>query len=289
MSMKRILLWVAPVLLFWGAPQVFASSSMSLHFIDAGEGESILILSPDGKAALVDAGNPVTGYKVAEYVREAAGKIERMIFTHPHFDHIGGAFFTLQMLEVANVHDNGGELSDLARENPVYRWYGELVRRNGRYRSLAAGDRFSLGEVEMFVLWPHPPRQRRMGANAESLVMRVDFKGFRCLLAGDLESAAEKEILDRPEDLRADVLKIAHHGAEDASSDEFLAAVSPTISVISVASRNPYGFPSPEVLGKLEAMKIKTYRTDRHGTVVIRVAPDGTMEVETEREAGANP
>ncbi|MFH1504247.1 MAG: MBL fold metallo-hydrolase [Candidatus Omnitrophota bacterium] len=124
---------------------------LRIHFIDVGEGDSVLIEALDGGCALVDAGNLISGFKVVEYLKKRGiDSIEHLMFTHPHLDHIGGAFFVLQMFDVKNVYDNGQGLSG----QDIYRGYSKLVRENDKYSILKAGDSILLGEMSLEVLWP---------------------------------------------------------------------------------------------------------------------------------------
>lgn len=281
--MKRKFFFTCLVLFFSLIPTGYTSSSFTLHFIDVGEGDSTFIKAPGGQAAVVDTGNLITGYKATEYIlKENPSHLNFLILSHPHWDHVGGVFYMLQRMSVDKLHDNGQDLSDWVITESPYRWYEELVRKYKRYRPLKAGDHFFLGEAQIMVLWPERPSPVD-GWNANSLILRILFKNFACLLVGDLEAAAEEHILKKTMDLEADILKIGHHGAGDASSESFLKAVSPKISVISVDRKNHFGFPSPKVLKRLKALKSKIYRTDEDGTIIINVGEDGTIKVTKEK------
>ena len=257
------------------------SRPLKIHFIDVGEGDSILIEAPNGEAALVDAGNLISGFRVTEYLKENdIQSLEYLIFTHPHLDHIGGAFFILQMLEIKNVYDNGEDLSEVAKSSDLYRWYETLVRREGNYRVLKAEDILSLGEVSLKILWP--PRPFVLSDfNSNSLVIMLKYGKFSCLLTGDLTNIAEEKLLEQGITLKANVLKVGHHGAGDASSKEFLDEVSPQIAIISVHAENIRGYPSTIVLKRLQNMS-SLYRTDKQGDIVLTVFPEGNFEIKSE-------
>ena len=266
-----------------GGSSAFAESKpLKIHFIDVGEGDSILIEAPNGEAALIDAGNLISGFRVAEYLKENdIQDLEYLIFTHPHLDHIGGAFFVLQMLKVKNVYDNGEDLSGLVKSSDLYRWYATLARREENYRVLKTEDILSLGEVSLKVLWP--PRPFVLSDfNSNSLVIMLRYGKFSCLLTGDLTSIAEEMLLGAGVDLKADVLKVGHHGAGDASSEEFLDEVSPQIAIISVNAENIRGYPSMAVLEKLRTVGSGVYRTDEQGDIVLTVFPKGQFEIKSE-------
>lgn len=257
-----------------------------LHFIDAGEGDSVFIEAPGGETALVDAGNLISGYRVVEYLKEKGIRSsDYLIFTHPHLDHIGGAFFVMQMMDAEDVFDNGEDLADLAKSLDVYRWYEDLVRSDENYKTLKAGDSLLLGEVTLNVLWPPQPPVFP-DFNANSLVIMVEYGEFRCLLTGDLTAAGERKLLEQGANLKADVLKVGHHGAGDASSGEFLAAVSPKTAIISVDKENARGYPSEEVINRLRSGEADIYRTDRDGDIVLGIYAGEGGKTQVEVKAG---
>jgi competence protein ComEC len=270
-------------ILFIIYPPSVQSQNLRIHFIDVGEGDSILIQTPKGKAILVDAGNLITGFKVVKYLHEnGIQSLECLIFTHPHPDHIGGAFFISQMVNSRKIYDNGQDLSQLAESFDLYRWYEELVRGNESYEVLESGDKFLVDGVRFRIIWPPCPFVFS-DFNANSLVVMVEYKKFRCLLAGDLTKAGENELLKRGIDLKADILKVARHGNKDASSEEFLRAISPSISIISVNKNNIRGYPSEEILRRLKDLGVKIYRTDLDGNITITIEDSGRYSIETEK------
>jgi competence protein ComEC len=244
---------------------------LKIHFIDVGEGDSILIETPNEKTILIDAGNLISGFKVAGYLKKHNVKnLDYLIFTHPDVDHIGGAFFVLQMLNVNNIYDNGQDLIEGNKCPDIYRWYNKLVRKNKNYKTLKSKGNLSFDGVVLKVLWP--PAQRTFSdSNAASLAIMLEYGKFRCLLTGDLTAPGEDRFLKQRVSLRADVLKIGHHGASDANSKEFLKNVSPTIAIISVDSENIRGYPDIEVLDRLKAEGIRLYRTDIDGDIILSI------------------
>ena len=275
--------WI-PLILFIIYAFSSQSQNLKIHFLDVGEGDSILIQTPKGKAVLVDTGNLITGFKVVEYLQKnGIQNLDYLVLTHPHLDHIGGTFFILQMINVKKIYDNGQDLSQLIESFDVYRWYEQLVRENDNYRVLKLGDEFLVDGVKFKILWPPYPFIFS-DFNTNSLVIMVEYKKFRCLLSGDLTELGENELLKRGVDIKADILKVAHHGSKDATSEEFLKAVSPSISIISVNRDNIRGYPSEEILRRLKNLGIKIYRTDLNGNVIITVEESGRYSIETERE-----
>jgi len=276
-------IWILLIFaLFIIFPAAAESQPLKIHFLDVGEGDSILIEAPNGEKALIDAGNLITGSKVVKYLnKKNIYDLDHLIFTHPHLDHIGGAFFILQMIEVKNIYDNGEDLLALTKGSDIYRWYGDLVRKSNKYSVLEAGDSLLLGEVKLKVLWPPKPLIFS-DFNTNSLVIVVEYKTFRCLLTGDLTIPGEKELL-KDKNLEADILKIGHHGFADANSEEFLKAVSPKISVISVNKDNIRGYPSSEVIERLRKIGSEVYRTDKNGNIVVSIEDDGGLSVKVKK------
>ncbi len=247
-----------------------------IHFINVGEGDSIL-LETRGKSALIDTGNLISGPRLVKYLKEKGiEKLDCLIITHPHPDHIGGVFFILAILKVEKIYDNGQDLGGVRKTCAIYRWYEDLVRKRKNYAVLISGDTLTLGNLTLEVLWP-PGVPTSSDFNTFSMVMMVRAGGFSCLLAGDLTASGERELLKRRVDLKADVLKVGHHGAKDATTAEFLGAVSPRVAVISVDEASVWGYPSGEVLERLEKAGVKVYRTDRDGDIVLSI-PLGPFE-----------
>ncbi|MDB4349373.1 MBL fold metallo-hydrolase [Omnitrophica bacterium] len=278
--MKNFRVLIISAFLIFCTHSVFAEGgNLRIHFIDVEEGDSTLIQTPKGASVLVDAGNPITGVRVAGYLNEEGVEgLDYLILTHPHVDHIGGTFHLLQTMDVKRVCDNG----DSFRKSDVFRWYDKLVRNDDRYSVLKEADSFSLDEVSFKVIWPPQPLVFSNG-NANSMVIMVEFKDFRCLLTADLTVPGEKMLLKKKEDVRADLLKVSHHGANDASSIEFLEKVSPGISVMSVKGDTMKGYASPKVLKRLKDIGSKIYRTDKDGDVIVDVDINGNVKVETTR------
>jgi competence protein ComEC len=277
--MKKLIVIFLSLILFPISVFAEGEDALKVHFIDVGEGDSILIEAPNGKTVLIDAGNLITGFRVVEYLKENdIQNLDYLIFSHHHPDHIGGAFFILQMMNVEEVYDNGDDLIGVAKSSDIYRWYEELVRRDEDYRVLKARDTLSLGEVILEVLWPPQPLPFS-DFNANSLVIMFEYGEFRCILTGDLTIPAEKELLRYDIDLEADVLKVGHHGAEDATSEEFLKAVSPDLAVISVNKHNIRGYPSANVLERLQNAGVEICRTDKNGDILLTVRPKGKFKI----------
>lgn len=285
--LKKLFIFLSIFSLFFLSLSFFlilSNKSISLHFIDVGEGEAILIETPS-KKALVDTGNLITGVKVLKYLQgRGIHFLDYLIITHPHPDHMGGVFVLFPFIEIKNLYDNGQDLSNISKSQDIYRWYEKLIR-GKNYRRLKEGDVLSLGKAELRIIWP-PQKFIFSDFNSNSLVIMVKYKKFKCLLTADINKKVEKELLREKVNLSASVLKISHHGARDATSLEFLKAVSPKEAIISIDKDNIRGYPQKEVLKRLKLRGIKVYRTYRQGDIVIRVKNKGNYVINVHRKEG---
>lgn len=249
-------------------------------FIDVGEGDSIFIES-SGANVLIDTGNPMTAGRIVSFLKsQHIDHLDRIIVTHPHPDHYGGIFQLASTLSFDALYDNGEAVTVEARKDRLLRWYEEFVRNDRRYMRLKRGDSLQVGEVSLKILNPPQPVVSS-DWNTNSLVMMAQYGTFKLLLMGDGNFATEQDLLKNEIDLTASVLKVGHHGGADATSVEFLKAVKPGISIVSVKRSNSRSFPSPATIARLSAGKL--YRTDVSGSISLRVADDGSYDLTTER------
>jgi competence protein ComEC len=265
-----------------GAPR----GELRITFLDVGQGDSALIDLPEGGAVLVDGGGEVgspfdPGRAIVAPVLAARrrGRLDVAILTHPHPDHFGGLASALPGLGVGALWDSGeGEASGAAHAPGPYAALLAAMRRNGtrivRPDELCAGPR-TLGGAVFEVLSPCPSFDRDHGANDNSLVVRIGFGRRHALLVGDAEHEAEAALLRAfgASRLRADVLKIGHHGSRTSTTRAFLDAVAPGFAAISCGVRNRFGHPHPNTLATLRAAHVPYARTDRDGA--IRWSTDG--------------
>ncbi len=271
-----ILIIAVSLLLFLNAG-VFNRSFIKIHFIDVGDGDAILIQASD-ECALVDTGTLLKGYEIVEYLKKnKVNNIEYLILTHPDVDHTSGAFFILPKIRVQHTFDNGQQLPG----DQVYRWYDELVRKRPGYAVLKKGDLLKLKDINLDVLWPIDTQAGSFNEN--SLVIKLSVNNFSCLLMADLNKISEQKLLSQGLDLKANILKVGHHGYDDTTSREFLERVSADVAVISTDYREKESWGS--ILDTLEKKNIKIYRTDTNGTIIVTVDNKGNYKIKTEREA----
>jgi len=256
------------ILLFFSFAQATAAEqSPTLDVIDVGEGDAILIGEKTQGWALIDSGNLISGFRVVDYMKtRGIDSLTHLITTHPHPDHIGGVFPVLHNFRVENLYDNGEKLR-ATPDNDFYRRYVELFRRREGYRALKEGDILILGDIRLRILSPKSSDEFE-DWNSNSLVIMLEHKSFRALLVGDANRETERALLSRHKNLKAQVLKIGHHGADDASSEEFLKAVGPKLAILSVGKEQlAQEKPSKALLSRLKKLDIKVLRTDIRGDI----------------------
>ncbi len=269
----------------WGVARLAlaVSDELQLTVIDVGQGDSIFIRLPGGENLLVDGGGSFSGdfdtgrHVVAPFLwAQGVGRLAVVVATHRHPDHVGGLASVVELFDPEEVWIMA-PLADDETSAPLAR---AAVEAGAGMRLLKAGDRpLPRADVELEVLWPDA-KDRDLEENERSLVLRLKYGRYAFLLTGDLEREGEAALLDRGVPLRADVLKVGHHGSRHATSEELLQKVRPSLAVISVGAHNRYRLPHQDVLDRLQAAGVRVYRTDRHGAVTVRT--DGEeIEVST--------
>lgn len=266
---------------------------LTLAVLDVGQGDGIFLRSPAGKTMLVDAGNESADARrvILPYLRdEGVTALDYLVLTHPDQDHVGGMPALLREMAV-------GAFVDSVQPGVVNQAYERTLDAVARKKVKAIKARrgqttLDLGPgVQVEVLGPEEPLLtvgRTSPENNNSVVLRVTYGQVRLLLTGDIETEGEERIMSHREDLRAQVLKVAHHGSRFSSGEAFLQAVRPEVALISAGVGNPYGHPHRELLRRLQQDNIKTYRTDQHGTIV--VTTDGlTYRVTASKQSGRVP
>jgi competence protein ComEC len=233
-------------------------------FLDVGQGDGILIRTPQGHRVVVDGGPEAE--PLAGALLRAGGRPDVAILSHAHADHVVGLTHALRRFGAGMVLDPG-----YPHPTPAYVEFLRTVEeRRIPYRSARRGLRLGLGRASIEILWP--PGQFVEGpspANENSVVVSFRFGDVRFLLPGDVEGAAEASLVAWGTDLAAQVLKVPHQGSRTSSSEPFLDAVRPRLAVLSVGA-NPYGHPHHEVLARYARRGVVVYRTDRDGAVSVR-------------------
>lgn len=260
--------------LAWPAP---GPSDPELAMLDVGQGDAILLRDGD-HAALVDGGGWRGGdiggrALLPALLGEGVRSLDAVVMTHPDNDHCGGLVDIAAYLPVREVWMAPGWDPESCA--------GRLLKLPGvTPRFLSRGQKASLGRWRLTAL--HPEADDVHPVNERSLVLLAEVRGRRALLTGDIESWAEHDLADCcAKSLRADLLKVAHHGSRTSSTETFLDAVSPRLALISVGINNLYHHPSPEVVERLGEHHARVLRTDRAGEIAVWFGKDGRMRIET--------
>lgn len=265
------------VLLLAVFPAGAASPRLIIRFFDVGQGDSAAVILPGGGTVLIDAGDEKADDLTARLTKMAFPAPLRVVITHPHSDHIGGLMPVLKSVHVTTVYGNGSDHSSRLYEDVL----GYLVANRVQYVLCRAGQKYRFGGAEMIVLHPGSA-DKSSDVNEMSIVLMWSYGKFRALFTGDAGKWAEDKMLERGAVLKADVLKVGHHGSHYSTSSAFLAAVRPSVGVISVGAHNDYGHPAAETLRKLKKAGVTVYRTDRRGDITI--STDGrTWSVKTSK------
>jgi competence protein ComEC len=259
-----------------------ASNELAVHFLDVGQADCILIQTPSGQNILIDAGETGDAKFVIDYLhKRGVRRIDHLVATHPHADHIGGMVDVLNAFDIGKLYMPRAVHTTKTFENLLL----AIEAKGLKMTEAKAGVVMDVGEsVSATFIAPVSTGYREL--NDYSAVIKLTFGSTDFLFMGDAETISEQEILATGVDLRADVLKVGHHGSNTSSSDAFLEAVAPTYAVICVGKDNRYGLPTSNTLGKLVAREITILRTDVEGTIVI-ISDGEQIQVDTELEEAA--
>jgi len=253
-------------------------SHLRLTFIDVGQGDSTLVEFPEGKRMLVDGGGHYEdtfdygANVVAPYLfRKGIDRLDWVVATHAHPDHINGLRYIVQNLSIGEVWE--GSEPTQSRFHDQFR---RSIPSGTPVRLVRTGDHVVVGSVVIDVLNPPAKEPPTVASNDDSVVLRLVYGRATALLTGDIEEGAMTKMLHAGIGLRATALKCPHHGSRSSAPPPFIEAVAPAVVVISVGSRNRWGLPDPEVLRAYRDCGAAVFRTDEDGAVSIELHPDGS-------------
>ena len=210
--------------------------------------------------------------------RYGVDRIDLLVVTHPHADHVGQFDDVIAAFDVDEVWWSGATATSRTFERAV----AALDASDARYEEPRAGATTTVGPLGIEILHPGAGDSLR-DLNDASIAMRITYGGFRLVMTGDAERVSEARMLGRhPDRLAADVLRLGHHGSSTSTTPDFLTAVAPSVAVYSAGADNRYGHPHEEVVARVTGRGIPLYGTDRHGTITV-VTDGTTFDVRTER------
>jgi competence protein ComEC len=276
-------------LAYWSFKDTF-QKDLKLTFIDVGHGDSIFIEFPKGKKMLIDGGGlyedrfDIGKNVIAPFLwKKKIRRIDTLVLTHPDPDHLKGLNFIASQFSIGQFWENGFETPS----EPYLRLKEILRQKDIKTQSLSEENPSQIIDgVEVSVLNPPPWNVMRRKVqtpsdlNNSSLVLKLQFKDVSVLLAGDVEKEAEGWMLRKGYPLRADILKVPHHGSLSSSSLPFLDRARPTFAILSVGERNIARLPHPEVLKRYKQLGSRILRTDKHGAITL-VTDGESIEVKT--------
>jgi len=244
------------------APVSITNNGFEVHFIDVGQADSILIQSK-GSAMLIDAGNNADADLVVNYLKkQGIKKLDYVIGTHPHEDHIGGLDAVINTFDIGKLY-----MPKVTHTTKTFKDVIKAVKNKGlKISAPVVGDTFKLGDAKVIILAPNSDKYKDL--NNYSIVVKIIYGDISYLFTGDAEDISEREMIENRLDLSADVLKVGHHGSHSSTTDEFLNKVKPKYAVIMCGKDNDYGHPHKETMDKLKQRRIQVYRTDESGTIV---------------------
>ncbi len=252
------------------------------YFLDVGQGDSELIIFPGNIKVMTDAGPDDSVLASIEKVMPPGDDyIDLAVISHPQLDHFNGYYYMLDHYRIGAFIWNGRDDTAGVSEWPAL--FQKIRSKGIPIITLAGGDRIHYKDGAIDMLSPDPGFLASAELNDTVLVELVKAAGFRALLTADIGFNVEDHLLAQGIDVRADVLKVAHHGSKFSSGDAFLEAVDPKVAVIEVGAKNKYGHPAKEALARIaSSTNAVVWRTDENGTIAL-TAENGKLKISTSK------
>ncbi|WP_055667435.1 ComEC/Rec2 family competence protein [Desnuesiella massiliensis] len=246
------------------SPNSNENKNVKIHYIDVGQGDSTLIQVRD-KNILIDAGPRSSAEDLVKYLKDInIQKLDYVIATHPHEDHIGGMVSIIKTFKIGEFYAPKKTATTKTFENMIK----ELQNKKLKIQVAKAGNEISLNSnSKLEFLAPNSSDYEEI--NDYSAVTKLTYEDNSFIFMGDAERLSEKEILQKGSNVKAQVIKLGHHGSSTSSSKEFLDKVDPKYAIISCGKNNDYGHPHKETINELKNRNIKYFRTDTNGTIVL--------------------
>lgn len=267
---RLIFLAAAALMLFIPLFEATANAALRLRYyaVDVGQGDCSLFILPGGETIVVDAGPEKNARSTVRYIKSCGvKKIDLLVATHPHEDHIGGMMALMAEFPVGTIWDSGFSYGSFIQQ----RFYRDIKKRNIAFNTVRRGDTARLGDVKLEVIAPaRRITGTRSDANNNSIVMLISYGNISFLMTGDMEREEYASIRPLP---RAAVLKAAHHGSCNGTSRQLMRDVSPEIVVLNYERNNSYGYPHRETVAEIRHSGARRFDT-ADGTV--KLYTDGT-------------
>jgi beta-lactamase superfamily II metal-dependent hydrolase len=248
---------------------VSASSDIDgivVHYLDIGQGDSEFIELPNGECMLIDAGTSDSAQKIVDTITNYGySKLDYVVATHPHADHIGGMTKVINSFDIGEIYMPKASTTTKTFENML-----TAISDNGLSINTAKAGVEVYSDSSLKIEFLAPVGTSYTDLNNYSAVVKITYGSNSFLFTGDAEDVSEEEMLSSERNsLSADVLKVGHHGSSSSSTVDFINAVNPKYAVISCGVDNSYGHPHSETLTKLDDKNVELYRTDKQGTITV--------------------
>jgi len=244
--------------------QIKPLGNLKVSFLDVGQADSVLVQTPNNKTILIDTGNNNDYKIISSYLsNHKINEINVLIGTHPHEDHIGSMASIIKNFKIDSLYMPKITTTTKIFENTLK----AIKAKNLKITTPISGKTIDIDkDIKVEILAPNSTKYEDL--NNYSIVLKLTYKKTSFLFGGDASAESEKDMLSKKYDVKADVLKVGHHGSASATTAAFLKAVNPKYAVISVGKGNDYGHPTKQTLNRLASSNVLIFRTDFNGTIV---------------------